>query len=77
MDEGEVGVAERIGVSSQVWLLRSFTDRTVLALGFGAYGVRDQLDRTDAIRTCSCWRRASCSEAGRPAAQCVPSFSSQ
>jgi hypothetical protein len=48
MDEGKVGVAERIGVSSQVWLLRSFTDRTVLELGFGAYGVRDQLDRTDA-----------------------------
>jgi hypothetical protein len=48
MNEGKVGVAERIGVSSQVWLLRPFTERTVLEMGFGAYGVRDQLDRTDA-----------------------------
>ena len=39
---------ERIGVSSQVWLLRPFTERTVLEMGFGAYGVRDQLDRLDA-----------------------------
>jgi hypothetical protein len=48
MNEGKVGVAERIGVSTQVWLLRPFTDRTVLELGVGAYGVRDQLDRADA-----------------------------
>jgi hypothetical protein len=48
MNEGKVGVAERIGVSGQVWLLRPFTERTVLEMGFGAYGVRDQLDRQDA-----------------------------
>jgi hypothetical protein len=48
MNEGKVGVAERIGVSTQVWLLRPFTERTVLEMGFGAYGVRDQLDRTNA-----------------------------
>ena len=48
MNEGKVGVAERIGVSTQAWLLRPFTERTVLELGFGAYAVRDQIDRLDA-----------------------------
>jgi hypothetical protein len=48
MNEGKVGVAERVGVSTQAWLLRPFTERTVLELGFGAYGVRDQIDRLDA-----------------------------
>jgi hypothetical protein len=47
MNEGKVDVAERKGVSGQVWLLRPFTERTVLEMGFGAYAMRDQLDRTD------------------------------
>jgi hypothetical protein len=48
MNEGRVDAAERKGVSGQVWLLRPFTERTVLEMGFGAYAMRDQLDRTDA-----------------------------
>ncbi|MGJ7914137.1 hypothetical protein ACI48D_01470 [Massilia sp. LXY-6] len=47
MNEGKVDAAERKGVSGQVWLLRPFTERTVLEMGFGAYAMRDQLDRTD------------------------------
>jgi hypothetical protein len=48
MNEGKVDAAERKGVSAQLWLLRPFTERTVLEMGLGAYGMRDQLDRTDA-----------------------------
>jgi hypothetical protein len=48
MSEGKVDAAERKGVSAQVWLLRPFTERTVLEMGFGAYAMRDQLDRKDA-----------------------------
>jgi hypothetical protein len=48
MNEGRVDAAERKGVSAQAWLLRPFTERTVLEMGFGAYAMRDQLDRTDA-----------------------------
>jgi hypothetical protein len=47
MNEGRVGVAERKGVSSQLWLLRPFTERTVLELGLGAYVMRDQVNRFD------------------------------
>jgi hypothetical protein len=47
MSEGKVDAAERRGVSGQVWLLRPFTERTMLEMGFGAYAMRDQLDRTD------------------------------
>jgi hypothetical protein len=47
MSEGKVDAAERKGVSAQVWLLRPFTERTVLEMGFGAYAMCDQLDRTD------------------------------
>ena len=47
MNEGKVDAAERKGVSAQVWLLRPFTERTVLEMGLGAYAMRDQLDRTD------------------------------
>lgn len=45
MNEGRIGVAERKGVSGQVWLLRPFTARTVLELGMGGYVMRDQIDR--------------------------------
>jgi hypothetical protein len=47
MSEGKVAYAERKGVSSQLWLLRPFTERTVLELGFGGYAMRDQIDRYD------------------------------
>jgi hypothetical protein len=47
MNEGRVGVAERKGVSSQIWLLRPFTERTVLELGVGGYLMRDQVNRGD------------------------------
>jgi hypothetical protein len=48
MNEGKVEAAERKGVSAQVWLLRPFTERTVLEMGVGAYTMHDQLDRSDA-----------------------------
>jgi hypothetical protein len=48
MSEGKVDAAERKGVAVQAWLLRPFTERTVLEMGLGAYLMRDQLDRTDA-----------------------------
>jgi hypothetical protein len=47
LNEGRVGVAERKGVSTQAWLLRPFTERTVLELGVGAYAMRDQVNRGD------------------------------
>lgn len=46
MDEGKIDTATRKGVSTQLWLLRPFTERTVLEMGLGAYAMRDQLDRT-------------------------------
>lgn len=49
MNEGRIGVAERKGVAGQVWLLRPFTEHTVLELGAGGYVMRDQIDR-DSIR---------------------------
>jgi hypothetical protein len=45
MNEGRIGVAERKGVSGQVWLLRPFTEHSVLELGVGGYVMRDQIDR--------------------------------
>lgn len=48
MNEGKVDSAERKGVSTQLWLLRPFIERTVLEMGLGAYAMRDQLDRTTA-----------------------------
>jgi hypothetical protein len=47
MNEGRVGVAERRGVTGQLWLLRPFTVHTVLELGVGGYLMRDQIDRND------------------------------
>jgi hypothetical protein len=47
LDEGKVDASARKGVASQLWLLRPFTERTVLEMGFGAYAMRDQLDRMD------------------------------
>lgn len=45
MNEGQVGQSERRGVTAQVWLLRPFTDRTVLEIGGGGYLMRDRADR--------------------------------
>ncbi|HEU5437398.1 MAG TPA: hypothetical protein VFU95_13345 [Telluria sp.] len=45
LSEGQVGLAKRRGVAAQVWLLRPFTDRTVLELGGGGYLMRDRDDR--------------------------------
>lgn len=45
MNEGKVGQSERRGVVGQVWLLRPFTDRTVLEIGGGGYLMRDRADR--------------------------------
>jgi hypothetical protein len=45
MNEGRIGVAERKGVSTQLWLLRPFTEHAVLELGAGGYVMRDQIDR--------------------------------
>lgn len=47
LTEGEVGYAQRHGVAVQGWLLRPFTERTVLALGVGGYLMRDQVNRFD------------------------------
>lgn len=47
LTEGKVGYAQRHGVAAQAWLLRPFTERTVLALGVGGYLMRDQVDRFD------------------------------
>lgn len=49
LDEGRIGVADRRGVASQLWLLRPFTEHTVLELGVGGYVMRDQIDR-DSVR---------------------------
>lgn len=48
LNEGRIGVAERRGVAAQVWLLRPFTDRTVLEIGGGPYLMRDRINRNDA-----------------------------
>jgi hypothetical protein len=47
LNEGRVGIAERKGVAAQAWLLRPFTERTVLELGVGGYVMRDQVNRND------------------------------
>jgi hypothetical protein len=49
LDEGRIGVANRRGVASQLWLLRPFTEHTVLELGVGGYVMRDQINR-DSVR---------------------------
>jgi hypothetical protein len=48
LNEGRIGLVERKGVAAQLWLLRPFTDRTVLELGGGGYLMRDRLNRDDA-----------------------------
>lgn len=49
LNEGRVGLAERRGAVAQLWLLRPFTDRTVLELGGGGYLMRDRIDRDNAF----------------------------
>ncbi|WP_426196590.1 hypothetical protein [Massilia sp. DWR3-1-1] len=45
LNEGKIGLAQRRGIAAQLWLLRPFTDRTVLELGGGGYLMRDRDDR--------------------------------
>jgi hypothetical protein len=47
LNEGKIETSDRKGIATQLWLLRPFTERTVLEMGFGAYAMRDQLDRAD------------------------------
>lgn len=47
LNEGRVGTLDRKGVVTQAWLMRPFTDRTILSLGLGAYTLRDKLERTN------------------------------
>lgn len=49
INEGRIGVAERKGVAGQLWLLRPFTEHTVLELGMGGYLMRDQINRNDIL----------------------------
>jgi hypothetical protein len=48
LNEGRVGLVQRRGVVSQLWLLRPFTERIVLELGAGGYLMRDRVNRSDA-----------------------------
>ncbi|GGE64404.1 hypothetical protein [Massilia psychrophila] len=48
LNEGRVGLVQRKGVAGQIWLLRPFTDRTVLELGGGGYLMRDRINRNNA-----------------------------
>jgi hypothetical protein len=48
LNEGRIGLVQRKGVAAQLWLLRPFTDRTVLELGGGGYLMRDRVNRADA-----------------------------
>lgn len=48
LNEGRIGLVQRKGAAAQIWLLRPFTDRTVLELGGGGYLMRDRINRDDA-----------------------------
>jgi hypothetical protein len=48
LNEGRIGLVERRGAIGQLWLLRPFTDRTVLEIGGGGYLMRDRINRSDA-----------------------------
>jgi hypothetical protein len=48
LNEGRVGLVRRHGAVGQLWLLRPFTDRTVLEIGGGGYLMRDRINRSDA-----------------------------
>jgi hypothetical protein len=48
LNEGRIGLVQRKGVAAQIWLLRPFTERTVLELGGGGYAMRDRINRSDA-----------------------------
>lgn len=45
LNEGRVGTLDRKGLVTQAWLMRPLTERTILALGVGAYTLRDKLER--------------------------------
>lgn len=48
LSEGKIGLVERRGAAAQLWLLRPFTERTVLEIGGGPYVMRDRVNRSDA-----------------------------
>jgi hypothetical protein len=48
LNEGRIGLVQRRGAVAQLWLLRPFTDRTVLQIGGGAYLMGDRVNRSDA-----------------------------
>ena len=48
LNEGRIGLVERKGVAAQLWLLRPFTEHTMLEMGGGGYLMRDQINRDDA-----------------------------
>lgn len=48
LNEGRIGLVQRKGVAAQLWLLRPFTERSVLELGGGGYLMRDRINRDDA-----------------------------
>ena len=48
LNEGRIGLVQRKGLAGQLWLLRPFTERTVLELGGGLYLMRDRINRDDA-----------------------------
>lgn len=45
LNEGRVGTLDRKGLVTQAWLMRPLTGRTILALGAGAYTLRDKQER--------------------------------
>lgn len=49
LNEGRVGLVQRRGAAAQLWLLRPFTERTVLELGGGGYLMRDRINRDSAV----------------------------
>jgi hypothetical protein len=49
LSEGRGGPVERKGVAAQLWLLRPFTERTVLQMGTGPYLMHDQVRGADAV----------------------------
>jgi len=50
LKEGRVGTLDRKGLVTQAWLMRPFTERTILALGVGAYTLRDKQERDNAAQ---------------------------
>lgn len=50
LNEGKIGTLDRKGLVTEAWLMRPLTERTILALGVGAYTLRDKLERDNAAQ---------------------------